>query len=72
MLEPIAAYWGRGGESFNLNCLECDANIVVPDDALDGEIVICPECGVSYELFRSNNGGFALRPAQVEGEDWGE
>jgi alpha-aminoadipate carrier protein LysW len=38
---------------------------------MENEIVTCPDCGASYELIKSNN-GFAIRPAQSVGEDWGE
>nr|NIQ05322.1 lysine biosynthesis protein LysW [Candidatus Korarchaeota archaeon] len=31
-------------------CEECDAEINIPEDALEGEIVTCPECGASFEL----------------------
>jgi len=31
-------------------CEECDAEISLPSDALEGEIVTCPECGASFEL----------------------
>ncbi len=29
------------------NCPECDAGINVPEDAVEGEIVTCAECGAS-------------------------
>ena len=32
------------------NCPECDAGINVPEDAVEGEIVTCAECGASFEL----------------------
>ena len=54
-----------------VNCKECDAGISVPGDALEGEIVTCPECGASFELVKSE-GGFDLKPAQTVGEDWGQ
>ena len=54
-----------------MNCLECDARINVPSDALDGEIVTCPECGMSFEVYKKG-GEYAIRSAQVTGEDWGE
>ena len=44
------------------NCPECDANITVPDDAVEGEIVTCAECGASFELVKDSN-GFELKPA---------
>ncbi len=54
-------------------CDECDAEIPVPDDALEGEIVTCPECGASFELEAiPDGGGFKLKPARSVGEDWGQ
>lgn len=53
------------------NCPECDAKISIPTDAVQGEIVTCPECGASFELVKSS-AGFDLKPAQTVGEDWGQ
>lgn len=54
-------------------CDECDGAIPVPDDALSGEIVTCPECGASFELASSGDGGgYTLKPADTVGEDWGQ
>ncbi len=53
------------------NCTECDANVNIPTDAVEGEIVTCAECGASYELVKTSN-GFELKPAQTVGEDWGQ
>ncbi len=55
-----------------MNCLECDAKLTPPRDALEGEIMSCPDCGTSFELYKDDKGEFQIRPAQVEGEDWGE
>ena len=52
-------------------CEECDAEISLPSDALEGEIVTCPECGASFELAKSSE-GFDLKPAQTVCEDWGQ
>ena len=52
-------------------CEECDADISIPSDALEGEIVTCPECGASFELTKGSD-GFDLKPAQTVGEDWGQ
>ena len=52
-------------------CVECDADISIPNDALAGEIVSCPECGASFELVTASE-GFDLKPAQTVGEDWGQ
>ena len=57
----------------NTNCLECDAQVPVPSDAIQGEIVTCKDCGTSFELVREQSGSlFTLRQAELEGEDWGE
>ena len=53
------------------NCPECDADISIPDDAVEGEIVTCPDCGASFELSKTSE-GFELNPAQTVGEDWGQ
>ncbi len=53
-------------------CLECDQEIRVPSDAIDGEIVTCSDCGTSFELEISDSGVITLRVAETEGEDWGE
>ena len=53
------------------NCPECDANIAIPEDAVEGEIVTCPDCGARFELVKASE-GFELKPAQTVGEDWGQ
>ncbi len=52
-------------------CLECDRDLSIPDDAVDGEIVTCPDCGATYEVARTSN-GIELKQAESIGEDWGE
>ena len=52
-------------------CTECDAEIPIPGDALEGEIVTCAECGAGFEL-EGVNDSFNLKPAQTVGEDWGQ
>lgn len=61
-----------GAVAFKAKCPECDAEIDVPDDALDGEIISCPDCGLDLEVRFDENGGLCLEPAEIEGEDWGE
>ena len=57
----------------SLNCSECDANLTLPADAIQGEIVSCKECGASYELTKDSASGlFSIRAAESEEEDWGE
>ncbi len=52
-------------------CSECDATIGLPDNAMAGEIVTCPECGSSFEL-EGTGDSLTLKPAQSVGEDWGQ
>jgi alpha-aminoadipate carrier protein LysW len=69
----------------SINCLECNQEINVPSDAIDGEIVTCNDCGSSFELVISqseenSNGSqqstttttISLKTAESVGEDWGE
>lgn len=55
-----------------MNCPECDAGIVVPDDAEVGEIISCPDCGSDYEISTKNGSDIAIKQAETVGEDWGE
>ncbi len=54
------------------NCLECNQEIRVPSDVIDGEIVTCGDCGTSFELEISEAGIITLRTAESASEDWGE
>jgi alpha-aminoadipate/glutamate carrier protein LysW len=54
-----------------VKCTECEAEIKVPNDSVEGEIVTCPDCGASYELAKSDQ-DFTIKPAQAVGEDWGQ
>ncbi len=53
-------------------CPECDADLEVPDDVISGEIISCPDCGMDYEVIVKGEGKIELKPAEIEGEDWGE
>jgi len=53
-------------------CPSCDANLTLPDDVISGEIVSCPDCGAEYEVTVTYTGDIELKPAEIEGEDWGE
>jgi len=51
------------------HCPECDAPIVL-DDVIQGEIVVCPDCGVDLEVTVLEP--LTLELAPMEEEDWGE
>ena len=51
-------------------CLECEAELELGNDVEEGEIVVCPDCGVEMEVVGLNPVTLELAP-EVE-EDWGE
>ncbi|MGD0329294.1 MAG: alpha-aminoadipate/glutamate carrier protein LysW [Nitrososphaeria archaeon] len=53
-------------------CETCGGEIEVPDDAIKGEIVSCPDCGTEFEVIEIKNGVASLKSAEEIGEDWGE
>jgi len=53
-------------------CPECDADLEIPEDVINGEIVSCPDCGTDFEVVIKDDGEVELKPAEIEGEDWGE
>lgn len=54
------------------SCESCGGEINVPEDAIKGEIVSCPDCGSEYEIVEIKNGQVSLKAAEEIGEDWGE
>ena len=55
-----------------VECQECGAEISVPEDAVVGEIITCPDCGGEYEITSKGAETFELKPAERVGEDWGQ
>lgn len=53
-------------------CQDCSAEINVPDDALVGEILTCPDCGADFEIASKTQNTVDLKPAESVGEDWGQ
>ena len=51
-------------------CPECDGQLMIPDDAIQGEIVPCQDCGAELEVLSLNPVEVGLAP-EVQ-EDWGE
>lgn len=52
-------------------CPECEGEIEIPDDAVSGEIVSCPDCGQEYEV-EVKEGRKELKVAERSKEDWGQ
>jgi alpha-aminoadipate carrier protein LysW len=51
-------------------CVECAAELELAGDTEEGEIVVCPDCGVELEVISVEPVTLELAP-EVE-EDWGE
>lgn len=56
--------------SVQAECPECAADVALPDDVMEGEIVQCGECGVELEVTSLKPPTLELAPE--EEEDWGE
>jgi alpha-aminoadipate carrier protein LysW len=50
-------------------CPECEAALTLAN-VMEGEIVVCPDCGVDLEVLAVAPVQLALAPQ--EAEDWGE
>jgi alpha-aminoadipate/glutamate carrier protein LysW len=50
-------------------CPECDAELEL-NDVMEGEIVVCSDCGVDLEIVSLSP--LTLQLAPMEEEDWGE
>jgi alpha-aminoadipate/glutamate carrier protein LysW len=55
--------------SISAHCSECDAEITL-DGVVQGEIIVCSDCGVDLEVISLDPPTLALAP--MEEEDWGE
>lgn len=53
-----------------MECLQCAAELDLAPDVELGEIVVCPDCGVEWEVMSTDPITIELAP-EVE-EDWGE
>lgn len=51
------------------NCPECDAEVSL-EGVVQGEIIVCPDCGVDLEVINLDPPTLELAP--MEEEDWGE
>ena len=53
-------------------CPECDAELEVPEEVTQGEILSCPGCGLELEVKNIHGSSVELEEIAIEGEDWGE
>lgn len=52
-------------------CIDCGRELEVPEDALEGEIIGCPDCGIDY-VVEFVGGELMINELTIEGEDWGQ
>ena len=52
-------------------CPECEGAVSLKSDTMEGEIVVCADCGVDLEV-RALTPNVVLELAPQEAEDWGE
>jgi alpha-aminoadipate carrier protein LysW len=57
--------------SINGECPECGSTVPLPEDAVDGEIITCNDCGMDLEIFKDHD-TLKVKIAELKGEDWGE
>ena len=53
-------------------CPDCSADVRIPEDAIDGEIVVCQDCGLELQVKKDQAGKAELAELTKEREDWGE
>lgn len=51
-------------------CPECEAEISIDNNVMQGEILVCPDCGVDLEVMSLEPVTVEIAP--MEEEDWGE
>jgi alpha-aminoadipate carrier protein LysW len=51
-------------------CPECEADVSIPGDAVQNELLACPDCGAELEIISLNP--LSLETAPEVEEDWGE
>jgi len=51
-------------------CTICECNIQIPEGTMEGEILLCPDCGTELEVLSLNP--LRLEEAPEVEEDWGE
>ena len=56
--------------SNSVQCSECAGNLEVPSDVMQGEILVCGDCGVELEVMQLEPLTIELAPMELE--DWGE
>lgn len=53
-----------------VECVECGAAVAVPGNVMQGEILVCSDCGAELEVLGVEPLTVDLAPKELE--DWGE
>ncbi|HSA74181.1 MAG TPA: alpha-aminoadipate/glutamate carrier protein LysW/ArgW [Nitrososphaeraceae archaeon] len=53
-------------------CKDCGAELTIPEDAMVGEIITCPDCGTDFEIVSKTPNSVEMKQAESVGEDWGQ
>ena len=72
-LFSFAGFSGVAKEVFamtQVTCVVCEGQVTLPEGAMEGEILLCGDCGTELELVRLDPPAVEEAP-QVQ-EDWGE
>ncbi len=56
--------------STKVQCVVCEGDVTLAAEVLEGELLICPDCGTELEVVSLNPPTLAEAP-EVQ-EDWGE
>jgi len=60
----------RRRKRMTVNCIICDGEVRLPQDAMEGELMVCPDCGTELELVCMDP--LTVEEAPEVQEDWGE
>ena len=53
-----------------VECVVCGAELTLPEDTVQGELITCDDCGTELEV--TGVGPFTVDEAPQEEEDWGQ
>lgn len=56
----------------NVRCPDCDVELKISKDVMQGEILSCPSCGLEMEVKQIKGESVELQELEIVGEDWGE
>lgn len=55
-----------------IECPSCYFEFKPDADAMVGEVITCPDCGVDLEILELTKNNIKVKVAEIGKEDWGE